>query len=959
MKKITSSLVLKLNLALIFIVSASVYNVCGQTTSKLAEPSQVNVRTNDQSSSPYFDTALNEYSTAIHQQTPQSRPMADSFSCEDGLVFVISNTVSSKGLISGLYSYNLGTKTQKVVKDPLVESDLSSQFINAIGYNVMDNYIYGLLQATDQVVKIDATGAMEYLTVKGDFKIADYSSGDVDKNGLLYLYGQNKFISINLNPTAPDYMEAKTLLNYSTNVNDITFSPIDDNLYMMTSTGSRTLLRFNTSTNTITTVGRVTGLEAETTHSFGTAFMDSVGNMYVSNNSSGNIYKIASPHSGEIVATWYNTLYGTPGDGARCPNQVVPSNANDDHECGAAGEVITIDLLDNDGSGSYPFDPTTVQLVDPANDARSTSVTVAGQGNFKIDNKGILTFTPEATFTETSIQYTFLDSKGMSSNIATITVTLNTTATPSGASIQEFCQSDQLTLRNLRASGTDIKWYESETSTRVLPILTRLKDGVTYYATQTSAETCESLERLAVTVKINEGIALVKPETVTCSNNQTTYTVEAIIKGSGTFKAKGTGAPGKFINNGDETTTWISDAIPSDLGYSIEFQEASACNILTLEGVTACCVFEVECPLFSDTTVDCYDDLPAEISYSVEAFEALGGKIGDNLCGIVQITASNSADNGSCSQNITRTYTITEYEDTNNNGIIDANENTVLNTSECIQVIKVEDVTAPNLVTDYDAEITITCDNIPDVPSLIFEDGCSNEINIQFNETSTTPDSDQKYVITRTWTVADSCGNEAEHTQTINVNVADAVVGNDTELCIYEDIDFDLFSLLSGTYDTNGTWSVVNNMATLEGSTFNPFKLGLAAYTFKYTIEDEFCPTETTVNITLNDDCVPLSCGADDVVISKAVTTNADGKNDFFTISGVETCGFTYEVQIFNRWGAKIYESKNYQNDWNGTASKASIGGSNYVPTGTYYYVVNLKNSGLKPFSGSIYVATK
>ena len=100
-------------------------------------------------------------------------------------------------------------------------------------------------------------------------------------------------------------------------------------------------------------------------------------------------------------------------------------------------------------------------------------------------------------------------------------------------------------------------------------------------------------------------------------------------------------------------------------------------------------------------------------------------------------------------------------------------------------------------------------------------------------------------------------------------------------------------------------------------------------------------------------------CGAEDVVISKAVTANGDQWNEFFTVTGVESCGFTIDVMIFNRWGSKIYESKNYQNDWNATAHSSSVGSSDKVPTGTYYYIVNLKNSGLKPFSGPIYVGTK
>ena len=62
---------------------------------------------------------------------------------------------------------------------------------------------------------------------------------------------------------------------------------------------------------------------------------------------------------------------------------------------------------------------------------------------------------------------------------------------------------------------------------------------------------------------------------------------------------------------------------------------------------------------------------------------------------------------------------------------------------------------------------------------------------------------------------------------------------------------------------------------------------------------------------------------------------------------------------MFNRWGALIYESRDYQNDWRGTAHNNSIGGADTVPDGTYYYIVTLKDSGINPINGYIYVGTK
>ena len=39
-------------------------------------------------------------------------------------------------------------------------------------------------------------------------------------------------------------------------------------------------------------------------------------------------------------------------------------------------------------------------------------------------------------------------------------------------------------------------------------------------------------------------------------------------------------------------------------------------------------------------------------------------------------------------------------------------------------------------------------------------------------------------------------------------------------------------------------------------------------------------------------------------------------------------------VQVYNRYGSKVYESTNYRNQWNGTYNGKAL------PDATYYYVV-------------------
>ncbi|WP_047545987.1 gliding motility-associated C-terminal domain-containing protein [Psychroserpens sp. Hel_I_66] len=351
----------------------------------------------------------------------------------------------------------------------------------------------------------------------------------------------------------------------------------------------------------------------------------------------------------------------------------------------------------------------------------------------------------------------------------------------------------------------------------------------------------------------------------------------------------------------------------------------------------------------SDVTLECDEDL-SDINLTGDVTDE-----DDNCSEELEATFTDEVTEGDCPNNltITRTWTLTDDCE---------------NTTTATQIISVIDSTAPTLVGEFVETIDVVCSEIPEVPELVFEDACSTNITVEYNETSSSDGTATDYTIIRDWFVSDECGNESLFTQTVNVSVENTIETNEGELCIGDDFDFDLFSLLTGDYDPDGVWTVTSGGAIIDGSFFNPTSLldsdgnytddQLTDYEFTYTYEG-ICPGEATVTITLNDDCVVLPCGEDDLVISKAVTANFDGVNEFFTITGTEDCGFVYELQIFNRWGAKIYENFNYQNDWNGTSSKASVGNSDFVPTGTYYYVLNIKNSGLRPITGPIYVSTK
>jgi gliding motility-associated-like protein len=75
-------------------------------------------------------------------------------------------------------------------------------------------------------------------------------------------------------------------------------------------------------------------------------------------------------------------------------------------------------------------------------------------------------------------------------------------------------------------------------------------------------------------------------------------------------------------------------------------------------------------------------------------------------------------------------------------------------------------------------------------------------------------------------------------------------------------------------------------------------------------------------------------------------TPNGDGFNDTWTIKYLESYpGNT--VDVYNRYGEKVYSSVGYGIPWDGTYKGANL------PSGTYYYIINPKN-GRKVVSGSV-----
>ncbi len=93
-----------------------------------------------------------------------------------------------------------------------------------------------------------------------------------------------------------------------------------------------------------------------------------------------------------------------------------------------------------------------------------------------------------------------------------------------------------------------------------------------------------------------------------------------------------------------------------------------------------------------------------------------------------------------------------------------------------------------------------------------------------------------------------------------------------------------------------------------------------------------------------------------ELLIPAVFTPNGDGDNDMWEILGIHAFPDN-NVQVFNRWGELVYFKEGYDNEFNGRANSRTQmnGGDGLVPTGTYYYIVKVYETG-DTYTGYVYI---
>ena len=114
---------------------------------------------------------------------------------------------------------------------------------------------------------------------------------------------------------------------------------------------------------------------------------------------------------------------------------------------------------------------------------------------------------------------------------------------------------------------------------------------------------------------------------------------------------------------------------------------------------------------------------------------------------------------------------------------------------------------------------------------------------------------------------------------------------------------------------------------------------------FTVTVFDDitYCWNSITINVDFyeNSYCVDLPQG---------LSPNGDGFNDCLILDHLEDREDIDKIEVFNRYGTKIYELNEYVDQWCGVDQDGKI-----VPVGTYFYIIYF-NSTKEPITSWIYV---
>ncbi|WP_162126287.1 gliding motility-associated C-terminal domain-containing protein [Flavobacterium phycosphaerae] len=98
--------------------------------------------------------------------------------------------------------------------------------------------------------------------------------------------------------------------------------------------------------------------------------------------------------------------------------------------------------------------------------------------------------------------------------------------------------------------------------------------------------------------------------------------------------------------------------------------------------------------------------------------------------------------------------------------------------------------------------------------------------------------------------------------------------------------------------------------------------------------------------------------GCPDIKIPDGFSPNDDGINDTFEINNLAQLYPKFTLEIYNRYGNKVYQGDINTPNWNGTTTEKGLNlGDNLLPTGVYFFIINFNDGARKPYQDRVYLS--
>ena len=174
-----------------------------------------------------------------------------------------------------------------------------------------------------------------------------------------------------------------------------------------------------------------------------------------------------------------------------------------------------------------------------------------------------------------------------------------------------------------------------------------------------------------------------------------------------------------------------------------------------------------------------------------------------------------------------------------------------------------------------------------------------------------------------------------------------AILFSNSPVCFGSEIRLGSNEIPGSTYRWTGPNSFISTTSQLSIQAANSDHAGI----YSMVITSNNCSSIPAKIEVVTKYCLP---GVDTFFIPEGFSPNGDGVNDVFVIRGLSDFQ-NNSIEIFNRWGVKIYGSSPYLNNWNGTCITGISVGGDKLPVGIYFYILNLGNN-TPALKGTIYL---